>query len=43
MSRDWDGLLEGLDILVQTFVGPEREIRTFRDEVLLRLMVAGYR
>ncbi len=43
MSREWDDLLERLDILVQTFVGPERGIRTFRDEVLPRLKVAGYR
>jgi 5,10-methylenetetrahydromethanopterin reductase len=27
----------------QTFVGPEQEIRTFRDEVFPRLMAAGYR
>jgi hypothetical protein len=27
----------------QTFVGPEQEIRTFRDEVFPRLKTAGYR
>jgi hypothetical protein len=27
----------------QTFVGPEQEIRTFRDEVFPRLKTAGFR
>ena len=27
----------------QTFVGPEREMRNFRDEVFPRLKAAGYR
>jgi hypothetical protein len=27
----------------QTFVGPEQEMRTFRDEVFPRLKAAGYR
>jgi alkanesulfonate monooxygenase SsuD/methylene tetrahydromethanopterin reductase-like flavin-dependent oxidoreductase (luciferase family) len=27
----------------QTFVGPERELRTFRDEVFPRLKAAGHR
>jgi hypothetical protein len=43
MSRDWDDLLEGLDILVQTFCRAGAGDPNFRDEVLPRLKVAGYR